>query len=215
MTTLATALKTEIAQAAQKTLRDETQALRKATSAYEREISALQRRVTTLEQFLARMNQAGAGQSGITPANARRSGASAAAVRRANGATPSARVRAGRRHAAHAAPAAAGRAGNEGSQAGAPDVDPQGPTLRFSAKGFTKLRQRLGLSAAALGTLLGVTAQSVYKWEDGKARPRAAQLQAIAAVRKLGKREAAARLAEIEGTSESAQAPQAAEAAGA
>ena len=58
---------------------------------------------------------------------------------------------------------------------------------------FTQaLRQRLGLSAAAMGTLLGVTAQSIYKWEDGKARPRASQLQAIAAARKLGKREAAA-----------------------
>jgi DNA-binding transcriptional regulator YiaG len=61
------------------------------------------------------------------------------------------------------------------------------------------LRQRLGLSAAAMGALLGVTAQSVYKWEDGKARPRSAQLQAIAAIRKLGKREAAQRLSAMEG----------------
>jgi len=79
------------------------------------------------------------------------------------------------------------------------EVQAQGPALRFSAKGFTKLRQRLGLSAAALGALLGVTAQSVYKWEDGKARPRSAQLQAIAAIRKLGKREAAQRLSQMEG----------------
>ncbi len=79
-------------------------------------------------------------------------------------------------------------------------IDPQeaeAHPLRFSAKGFAKLRQRLGLSAAAMGALLGVTAQSVYKWEDGKARPRASQLQAIAAARKLGKREAAAKLAEM------------------
>lgn len=82
----------------------------------------------------------------------------------------------------------------------APDATMQdeGPALRFSAKGFTKLRQRLGLSAAAMGSLLGVTAQSVYKWEDGKARPRATQLQAIAAIRKLGKRAAAQRLAELD-----------------
>jgi len=76
----------------------------------------------------------------------------------------------------------------------------EGPALRFSAKGFTKLRQRLGLSAAAMGALIGVTAQSVYKWEDGKARPRSPQLQAIAAIRKLGKRAAAQRLADMEGT---------------
>lgn len=80
-----------------------------------------------------------------------------------------------------------------------PASEDTGTALRFSAKGFTKLRQRLGLSAAAMGTLLGVTAQSVYKWEDGKARPRATQLQAISAVRKMGKREAAAHLASIEG----------------
>ncbi|MEJ7928412.1 helix-turn-helix transcriptional regulator [Ramlibacter sp. AN1015] len=75
---------------------------------------------------------------------------------------------------------------------------PAAPQLRFSAKGFAGLRRRLGLSAAAMGSLVGVTAQSVYKWEDGKARPRAGQLQAIAAVRTLGKREAVARLAQRE-----------------
>ena len=82
-----------------------------------------------------------------------------------------------------------------------PAPEASGPALRFSAKGFTKLRQRLGLSAAAMGALLGVTAQSVYKWEDGKARPRATQLQAIAAIRKLGKRAAAQRLADLDGQS--------------
>lgn len=81
----------------------------------------------------------------------------------------------------------------------APTSEATGPALRFSAKGFTKLRQRLGLSAAAMGALLGVTAQSVYKWEDGKARPRATQLQAIAGIRKLGKRAAAQRLADMNG----------------
>lgn len=69
--------------------------------------------------------------------------------------------------------------------------------LRFSAKGLAAQRKRLGLSAAAMGALLGVTAQSVYKWEDGKARPRNSQLKAIAAVRGMGKRQAAARLAEL------------------
>lgn len=68
--------------------------------------------------------------------------------------------------------------------------------LRFRAGGFAKLRQRLGLSASDLGKLLGVSAQSVYHWEQGKSRPRASQLQAIAAVRGIGKREAAARLSQ-------------------
>ncbi len=67
--------------------------------------------------------------------------------------------------------------------------------LRFRVGGFCSLRKKLGLSAADMGKLIGVSAQSVYHWETGKSRPRASQLAAIAAVRKLGKREVAARLA--------------------
>ncbi len=67
--------------------------------------------------------------------------------------------------------------------------------LRFRVAGFASLRKKLGLSAADMGKLLGVSPQSVYHWETGKSRPRASQLAAIAAVRKLGKREVAARLA--------------------
>jgi len=68
--------------------------------------------------------------------------------------------------------------------------------IRFSAKGFAAQRQRLGLSAAALAKILGVSALSVYKWESGKTRPRARQLEAIASLRGMGKRAAAAKLAE-------------------
>jgi DNA-binding transcriptional regulator YiaG len=71
--------------------------------------------------------------------------------------------------------------------------EPQG--LRFRADGFASLRKKFGLSAAQMALLLGVSNQSVYHWETGKSKPRAAQLQAIAAVRKLGKKEVAQRLA--------------------
>jgi DNA-binding transcriptional regulator YiaG len=67
-------------------------------------------------------------------------------------------------------------------------------SLRFSAKGLAAKRRRLGLSAAEMAALLGVSAQSIYKWEEGKARPRASQLPVIATVRNMGKREATARL---------------------
>lgn len=70
--------------------------------------------------------------------------------------------------------------------------------LRFRAKGFAAHRQRLGLSAREMALLLGVSQISVYNWEQGKARPRASQLASIAAVRKLGKREAAAKLAHVD-----------------
>lgn len=69
--------------------------------------------------------------------------------------------------------------------------------LRFSATRFAAQRQKLGLSAADFAKLLGVSSLSVYKWEKGETRPRQAQLQAIAAARGLGKREAAARLEKL------------------
>lgn len=69
-----------------------------------------------------------------------------------------------------------------------------GKALRFSASGLAKQRKRLALSAREVGALLGVSALSIYKWEAGKVRPRTKQLEAIASLRTLGKREAAARL---------------------
>ncbi len=69
-----------------------------------------------------------------------------------------------------------------------------GNRLRFSAKGLAAQRKRLGLSASDFGRLVGASGQSIYNWESGEIRPRAAQLASIAAVRTLGKREAAARL---------------------
>jgi len=69
-------------------------------------------------------------------------------------------------------------------------------TLRFRAGGFAALRKRLDLSAAQMAQLLGVSAQSVYHWEAGKSRPRANQLGQIANLRKLGKKQVQARLAE-------------------
>ncbi len=66
--------------------------------------------------------------------------------------------------------------------------------VRFSAKGFATLRQKLGLSAAQMGTLIGVSAQTVYNWEAEKSSPRQSQMAAIVAVRGIGKREAMERL---------------------
>ena len=84
----------------------------------------------------------------------------------------------------------AGKARN--SSAGEPPEP--GGNLRFSAKGLAAQRRRLGLSAASVARLLGVSALSVYKWESGKTRPRAKQIEAIARLRGMGKREAMKRL---------------------
>ena len=67
---------------------------------------------------------------------------------------------------------------------------------RFSAKGLTSQRKRLGLSAAECGLLLGTSAQSIYNWEQGKSRPLKRHLAAIVALRTLGKKQAMAIVAE-------------------
>ena len=87
----------------------------------------------------------------------------------------------------------------------AEDDDDQPTARRFSATRLAAQRRKLGLSAADFAALIGVSGQSVYKWEHGEARPRARQLEAIAALRGIGKREAAARLAEREGSSPRAE----------
>jgi DNA-binding XRE family transcriptional regulator len=73
-------------------------------------------------------------------------------------------------------------------------VEEGGTGLRFRVAGFAALRKRLDISAAEMGKLLGVSAQSVYHWETGKTKPRASQLAEISAVRKMGKREVVAKL---------------------
>ena len=72
--------------------------------------------------------------------------------------------------------------------------------VRFSARSVKAQRQRLGLSAADYGKLVGVSGLTIYNWEHEKARPRKAQLAALVAVRGIGKREALAKLAEVAAT---------------
>ncbi|RYY82598.1 MAG: XRE family transcriptional regulator [Comamonadaceae bacterium] len=91
------------------------------------------------------------------------------------------------------------RATGPAASTAADDDDAAGKTSarRFSATRLAAQRQKLGLSAADFAALLGVSGQSVYKWEHGEARPRARQIEAIASLRGIGKREAAQRLEQI------------------
>lgn len=86
------------------------------------------------------------------------------------------------------------RAAASGKTPVTPVQEEGGVRLRFRSSGFASLRKKFGISAAQMGELLGVTGQSVYAWEQGKSRPRANQLQAIAQVRKFGKRDVRMRL---------------------
>ena len=65
---------------------------------------------------------------------------------------------------------------------------------RFSAKSVSAQRKRLGISANDFGKLVGVSGVTIYAWEQGRSRPRKAQIQALGLVRTLGKTEARAKL---------------------
>ncbi len=134
---IASALKDEIARVARKEFRRETSALKNSSATHRSDIAALKRRVLELERQLRR----------------------------------------------------AGR-GGESLQPAAANEDSVSPDTRFSAKSMASQRRRLGLSAAEVGLLIGASSQSIYNWEEGKARPRAQHLPAIIALRNLGRRQA-------------------------
>jgi len=69
--------------------------------------------------------------------------------------------------------------------------------MRFSAKGLAGHRKRLGLSAGDLGLLLGVSSQTIYNWESGKARPQRKFLPTLVALRTVGKKQTLAHLEEL------------------
>lgn len=83
---------------------------------------------------------------------------------------------------------APGKASTEGSAG----------VARFSPGWLRAHREKLALSAGDYAALMGVSAQTVYNWEQEKTRPQSQQLEAWSAIRRLGKREAWKRLDEME-----------------
>lgn len=73
-----------------------------------------------------------------------------------------------------------------------------GTRRRFSADGLRSFRVRLGLTVREVALLLGVSEQTIYNWETASTRPQPAMIEAIAALRALGKREVKARLLELQ-----------------
>jgi len=88
--------------------------------------------------------------------------------------------RVGRQSAIASRATSAAAAADDGFMGGAP--------RRFSATRLAAHRAKLGLSAADYGKLVGMSGATIYLWEQGKLRPKAHQLQRLAAVRTLGKR---------------------------
>lgn len=85
-----------------------------------------------------------------------------------------------------------------------PDVAPKeiastprskpGRKVTFGPAELLTLRRKLGFTQAQMGTLVGASSLSIYKWESGQVTPRSAQLEKLLAIRKIGKRAAMARL---------------------
>jgi DNA-binding transcriptional regulator YiaG len=88
------------------------------------------------------------------------------------------------------------RSVGKASQVATASSDEGSVLRRFRPAGLAAHRKKLGLSAQDYGALVGVSGQTIYHWEEGQ-RPRTAQLEALAAVRGMGKREAASRLAQL------------------
>ena len=82
---------------------------------------------------------------------------------------------------------------------GAEVMDDEVKTARITGKMICAIRSRLGLSQDAFAKLVGVSSQSVYQWErkDGRLDFRGGAKAAIVGIRRMRKKEAKERLAEI------------------
>lgn len=69
----------------------------------------------------------------------------------------------------------------------------------FSPEGFAQLRKSWNLSAESMGSLVGASGQSVYKWERKGVMPRDKQLAQIWAIKDLTRDQALAQLAKLQG----------------
>ena len=79
----------------------------------------------------------------------------------------------------------------------APEVpaDDKKVVRRISGKRIAEMRAKMKLSQAQFAALLNVSLSTIVNWEKDKRAPRPAQKEKIAALRALGKREIAKRLA--------------------
>ena len=74
--------------------------------------------------------------------------------------------------------------------------DDEAKATRMSAGLIKKLRKRSGVTQQQLAALVGVSAAAVQSWEQGIAKPGGENRKILAALRKLGRRDIAALLAE-------------------
>ncbi|MFA6091597.1 MAG: hypothetical protein WCU88_00155 [Elusimicrobiota bacterium] len=66
--------------------------------------------------------------------------------------------------------------------------------VRMSGRLIRVQRKRLGLARKDFAVLIGASPASIFAWETGRVQPRAKVKAALAAIRRLGRREARQRL---------------------
>ena len=169
MASLANVLKEEVGTLARRELRRQTADVDKSMARCERDIAALKREVEALERELSSLRS-----PRPAPTVARKK------TRKKKGGAASPRGQAASKGSAASACAEPSRRG------------------QFSGEALKAHRERVGLSVDNYARLLGVSGLSIYNWEQGKARPRKSSADAWAAIRRIGKREAAQRLAALE-----------------
>jgi transcriptional regulator with XRE-family HTH domain len=69
--------------------------------------------------------------------------------------------------------------------------------IRFVAKGFKSMRQKLGITAKETSVLLDISAPTIYNWEAGISKPKQPQLIRIAHLRTMNKKDVADVLAHL------------------
>lgn len=79
--------------------------------------------------------------------------------------------------------------GRDRARSAVPNEAPATSAHRFSASGFRTLRHKLGLSAAQISKLIGVSMNTVFNWETKATSPRPRHLASIVRLRHMGKRE--------------------------
>ncbi len=85
----------------------------------------------------------------------------------------------------------------------------EGTTVRISAQGIKKLREKKKITQAQLAAMLGVTLHTVSMWEMGRSVPRKEMKAKLCAIRKMGKRELAAALSAAAAPAKAAKAAEA------
>lgn len=78
---------------------------------------------------------------------------------------------------------------NKGAGAAQKSAVKKSRSFKFNAGRFAELRRKWGITQVQMAQLIGVSSISVLNWEKGTSNPRAAQLDRIAPIMKLGKRQ--------------------------